>query len=334
MANLTEGQSIQVKGSGSSLYTIKYTGGVYSCSCPAWRNQSLPPNVRSCKHMVREGFSNTTPIVPQPSPVAPTPQVPVTPKEPPVLLAHTWDGADDLTGWWMSEKYDGVRCWWDGTKFLSRLGNEFHAPAWFTEKLPKETLDGELWMGRKLFQQTVGIVKKQVPVGDEWRKLTFMVFDAPDRYLPFEARNAHLDKVLAGLPYVKPVKQEPCYGIAHIKSALKAATAMGAEGLMLRKPGSMYEPGRSNTLLKVKEFTDAEATVTGYEPGKGKHKGRVGALVLRSDTGKEFKAGTGLSDKQRLVPPSVGSRVTYRYQELTQDGIPRFPVFLGARDYE
>ena len=74
--------------------------------------------------------------------------------------------------------------------------------------------------------------------------------------------------------------------------------------------------------------------VTGYEKGKGKHKGRVGALNVKLDNGIEFSVGTGLSDAERENPPPVGSIVTVSYQELTDDGVPRFPSYIGVRDYE
>lgn len=331
MTTLAEGETLKVPGSGSAVHTIKRSGGVYSCSCPAWRNQSLPPDVRNCKHLVKVGLTNGSPTTSQVNPV----QVdPGTPKEPPVLLAHSWDTAQDLTGWWMSEKFDGVRCWWEGDRFLSRLGNEFHAPKWFTENLPTDTLDGELWMGRKLFQQTVGAVRKLNPVDAEWQKIKFMVFDAPAHPVGFEGRVHHVKSRLVGVPYTEAVDHVPCKGIDHIKQSLAWVISQGGEGLMLRQPASKYEAGRSNSLLKVKEFIDAEGTVTGYEPGKGKHKGRVGALQMLTDTGEPFSVGTGLSDREREKPPSVGSRVTYRYQELTVDFKPRFPVFISARDYE
>lgn len=331
MTALNEGETLQVPGSGSAVHTIKRSGGVYSCSCPAWRNQSAHPDTRNCKHLVKVGLTNTPATVAQ---VAVAQAAPTTPKEPPVLLAHSWDTAQDLTGWWMSEKLDGVRCWWEGGRFLSRLGNEFHAPKWFTEGLPKTNLDGELWMGRKLFQQTVGAVKKLNPIDAEWQKLKFMVFDAPAHPEGFEARVEHLRVILVGVPYVEVVDHIPCKGIDHIKRSLVGVTSQGGEGLMLRRPGSLYEAGRSNSLLKVKEFIDAEGTVTGYEPGKGRHKGRVGALLMVTDTGEPFSVGTGLSDQEREKPPSIGSRVTYRYQELTQDNKPRFPVFVAVRSYE
>jgi DNA ligase-1 len=335
MTTLNEGETLKVPGSGSAVHTIKRSGGVYSCSCPAWRNQSLPPDVRSCKHMVKMGFTNTPGSDELDElPTIHISQVPKLQDPPPVLLAHSWDTVQDLTGWWVSEKFDGVRCWWDGTQFISRLGNPFHAPKWFTENLPRTTLDGELWIGRKLFQLTVGAVKKLNPIDAEWRNIRFMVFDAPGHGGEFEERVAHIKTILQDVPHTEPVHHVVCKGTAHIREMLKDVQALGGEGLMLRAPRSKYEAGRSNTLLKVKEFFDAEGTVTGYEPGKGKHKGRVGALLMLSDSGETFSVGTGLSDREREKPPSIGSRVTYRYQELTQDNKPRFPVFVSARDYE
>ena len=97
---------------------------------------------------------------------------------PALLLAHKWNGKSDLTGWWMSEKLDGVRAYWTGSQFVSRLGNTYHAPAWFTKSLPKYPLDGELWVGRKLFQKTVSVVRR-ANAGDEWKNVRYLVFDAP-----------------------------------------------------------------------------------------------------------------------------------------------------------
>jgi DNA ligase len=100
---------------------------------------------------------------------------------------------------------------------------------------------------------------------------------------------------------------------------------------MLRQPGSAYEAGRSSTLLKVKTFRDAEATVIGHQAGAGKHKGRLGALLVRLADGTEFAVGTGFTDKERGAPPPVGSIITFRYQELSNAGVPRFPSYVGVR---
>lgn len=100
---------------------------------------------------------------------------------------------------------------------------------------------------------------------------------------------------------------------------------------MLRQPGSLYVVGRSPTLLKVKSFHDAEAIVTGYTAGKGRHKGVVGALEVELPNGIKFAVGTGLSDQDRRTPPPLKSKITFRYQELSDGGVPRFPSFVGVR---
>jgi DNA ligase-1 len=102
---------------------------------------------------------------------------------------------------------------------------------------------------------------------------------------------------------------------------------------MIRKPQSLYKHGRSSDLLKIKQFQSAEAEVVGYEQGKGKHAGRVGALIA-SFCGEVFKIGTGLSNDQREAPPAIGSVVMFSFFELTDAGKPRFASFMGVRDYE
>jgi DNA ligase-1 len=83
--------------------------------------------------------------------------------------------------------------------------------------------------------------------------------------------------------------------------------------------------------LKVKSFKDDEARVVGHVPGAGRHKGRTGALEVELRNGKRFNVGTGLSDAERESPPPVGSIITFRYQELSDDGVPRFPSYVGVR---
>jgi hypothetical protein len=115
---------------------------------------------------------------------------------PPLLLAERWDSVQDMTGWWMSEKLDGVRAYWDGKAFISRLGNPYHAPDWFTAGLPDTPLDGELWSGRKLFQRTVSIVRRQ-DRSDHWKEIRFLVFDGPAMDAPFEDRLARCREIVS-----------------------------------------------------------------------------------------------------------------------------------------
>lgn len=333
VTDLKDGQSCEMSGSGVKPYVLKNTGGVYSCSCPAWRNQSIAIEKRSCKHLrkLRGDQAEQDRVgkaLPRQAPSAANPAK----EEPPLLLAHNWDNSLDIAGWWMSEKLDGVRAYWDGKRFLSRQGNEFFAPDWFTEGLPRMVLDGELWMGRKQFQKTVSIVRRQ-DRSDAWRKLRYMVFDAPSVAGGFEIRIKALQKTLARKlnKFAKALAHEVCRDAQHLQAELKRVNRLGGEGLMLRQPGSHYEAGRSTTLLKVKTFHDTEAVVIGHEAGRGKHKGRLGALRMQLPDGTEFSLGTGFSDKERQDPPPVGASVTFQYQELSDGGVPRFPSFLRVR---
>lgn len=97
-----------------------------------------------------------------------------------MMLANVYDPDKlDPTGWYMSEKLDGVRCFWNGNNFYSRAGNPFYPPSYFKEALPKDfQLDGELWTERDDFQKCVSIVKRQ-DENDEWKKVRYMIFDAP-----------------------------------------------------------------------------------------------------------------------------------------------------------
>lgn len=241
---------------------------------------------------------------------------------PGVLLAKEWTPAVDPAGWLMSEKLDGLRAYWTGSEFQSRNGNVFHAPAWFAACLPTYALDGELWVGRGRFQDAVSIVRGH-DSGDRWESVRFLTFDAPDHPGAFEDRLAALPRTA----WTCPIEQQICRGVDHLREELARVELRGGEGLMLRAPGSLYERKRSSTLLKVKTFHDAEATVVGHEPGKGKHAGRLGALVCTFQ-GATFGVGTGFTDADRENPPAIGSVITFSYQELTRDGVPRFPTFV------
>ncbi len=333
MPDLKDGETAEVKGSAREPYILKNVGGVYSCTCPAWRNQSVAIERRTCKHLRAYRGEQTE----QERLGSLAPATPKTAKDgedsaPQLLLAESWDNAADLTGWWMSEKLDGVRAWWDGKQFLSRLGNLYHAPDWFIAELPNVPLDGELWLDRKAFQRTVSIVRRQ-DKSDHWHEIKYVLFDAPGVGGPFEERQKALaELVRQHRPrYASVLDQACCTGIEALKSELARVEALGGEGLMLRQPGSRYETGRSPTLLKVKSFHDAEGRVVEHLPGKGRHAGRLGAVVVELPGGLTFSVGTGFSDVQRETPPAIGSTITYRYQELTERGVPRFPSFVRLR---
>ncbi|HEV3116274.1 MAG TPA: DNA ligase, partial [Gemmataceae bacterium] len=139
MPDLLDGETIEMQGSGSRPYVLKNVGGVYSCTCPAWRNQSVAIERRTCKHLrkLRGDAAEEARIG---TAVPAVPKATSTVNAPPLLLAESWDGSTDPAGWWLSEKLDGVRAYWDGKQFLSRLGNLYHAPDWFTAGLPEVPL--------------------------------------------------------------------------------------------------------------------------------------------------------------------------------------------------
>ncbi len=332
MPDIADNESVEIKGSGSSVYTLKNSGGVYSCTCPAWRHQSISIERRTCKHLrAYRGEAEEAERVGNPEPVVKAASSASNHEGPALLLAHKWETDVDITGWWLSEKLDGVRAYWDGTQFLSRLGNRFHPPDWFLEGFPDHPLDGELFGGRKQFQRTVGIVKRQ-DKSPLWKELAYVVFDAPAHTGPFEQRIEHVRSVIGdSTPYARVHEHFPCEGQTHLKEELARVEALGGEGLMARRPGSTYEAGRSSTLLKIKSFKDAEARVVGHVAGAGKHKGRLGALVVELADATRFNVGTGFSDAERANPPQLGAIITFRYQELSDGGVPRFPTFVGVR---
>jgi DNA ligase-1 len=332
MPDLRDGESTFMQGSGSKPYELKNVGGVYSCSCPAWRNQSVPIERRTCKHLRKlRGDEAEEARIGGALPDRPVGEA-GSAEAPPLLLAQRWESDIDLSGWWMSEKLDGVRAYWDGKQFLSRQkGILYHAPEWFVAGLPDVPLDGELWIDRKKFQRTTSIVRRQDKT-ELWKEVQFVVFDAPAMPAVFEERLAFVGDHLKwhAPPYAQALAHELCQGLDHLRRELARVEALGGEGLMLRQPKSRYEVGRSTTLLKVKSFHDAEARVLGHLAGRGKHKGRLGALEVELSDGTRFSVGTGFTDAERANPPAVGSTITFRYQELSEGGVPRFPSYVGV----
>ena len=329
MSEILEGQIVEVQGSASEPYQIKRVGEVVSCSCPAWRNQSLPINKRTCKHIrkIRGDEAESSRIGGSLTMRAPKTNGKVQAVPPALLLANKWTPDTDPAGYWMSEKLDGIRALWTGREFISRLGNKFYPPSWFIKDFCNQRVDGELWMGRGKFQETMSVVRSQ-GLDKEWKSITFRFFDLPDNNFDFEKRYEYM-KTMSLPSHCEVVEQTLCIGVEHLKKTLADYEKKGGEGVMLRKAHSKYEGRRSSTLLKVKSFYDDECTIVGYEPGKGRHKGRLGGYECTLKNGKKFNCGSGLTDKNRDNPLKVGTKITFRYTELTNDGIPRFPVYVG-----
>lgn len=264
-------------------------------------------------------------------------------------------------GWWVSEKIDGVRAIWNGfTKtFYSRTGKLIHAPMEFKDALPSRViLDGELTfndVGK--FKETVSIIMKKKPIMKEWENISYAVFDILEianfqnekeiislvKTYPFEERLVILQRLFSLIPKSKTpaflLPQSKVQSAKEVELVKQQVLEFGGEGLMLRKPGSKYCPGvRSSSLLKVKDFHDADAIVTGWELGSGKFANALGKLNLKwvKKPSVTFKVGTGFKDAlrfadfQKQLPK--GTVVVVKYFEIDKkSGKPRFPVFAGKR---
>lgn len=246
------------------------------------------------------------------------------------LLARNAPADIDPKPYLVSEKLDGVRALWDGATLRFRSGRAVVAPAWFLAALPKTPLDGELWMGRRRFDELSGAVRRSEPVDAEWRRITYRVFELPAGDGPFERRIAQIRTLASDI--VVPVEQQRFASNAELRARLKQVVDAGGEGLMLHRADAPVASGRSELLLKLKPLADAEAVVVGHEPGKGRFAGQLGALELQTPEGVRFKLGTGFSDAQRHDPPPIGATVTYRYRDLTPAGKPRFASFLRVSE--
>ena len=249
-------------------------------------------------------------------------------------LPTVYDDAIDPAPYLVSEKYDGVRGHWDGSVLRYRSGRIVPAPAWFTARLPRTPLDGELWLGRGRFDELSGIVRKTVPVDAEWHQVRYMVFELPGAAGTFAERAQRIREFAAqaAWPQLVAVEQTPVRDREALQRRLAATVAQGGEGLVLHLASAAYRPGRSDVTMKLKPALDTEAVVVAHHAGRGRYTGQLGALEVRAPDGRRFLIGSGFSDAQRRDPPPVGSVVTYRYRDLSSTGLPRFASFLRVHE--
>lgn len=254
--------------------------------------------------------------------------------DPPGMVLAERYAHEEPVNYWVSEKLDGVRAYWDGRQLRFRSGRPIPAPEWFTAVLPEHPLDGELWLGRARFARLSGLVRQSQPADAAWREVRYMVFELPGAGGDFSARLVRLNAVVASIdkPWVQMVEQFQVADTRALKRRLAEVVEAGGEGLMLHRQDALYETGRSRVLLKLTPWLDAEARVIAHVPGKGKYAGMLGALRVEAADGRRFSLGSGLSDADRRNPPAIGTLVTYRYRELTAHGKPRFPRYLRVRE--
>ena len=254
---------------------------------------------------------------------------------PPLLLAQEAPAWPDPAGFLVSEKYDGVRAYWDGQVLRFRSGLAIDAPRSFIERLPPVPLDGELWLGRGRFEALSAIVRRRQPDAVSWQALRYMVFELPGSPGDFASRAQRIQSIArySAWPQLVAVEQGTLPSPPALQRRLHEVIAAGGEGLMLHRADAAYVAGRSQALLKLKPLHDAEGRVLVHLAGRGRHAGRLGALRLRTPQGVEFTLGTGFSDAQREAPPAVGSVVSFTHRGFTADGVPRFASFLRVREF-
>jgi len=270
-------------------------------------------------------------------------------------------------GWLMSEKLDGYRARFNPTtnSFVSRQNKPFNAPKWFTNatSFGENDFDGELFAGRDDFQG-MGVVRKKVPIDEEWFKIKYYVYDMPEIDKPFCERYEMLKLIVSEIEkcwidYVNMnamLKDVTCpivlcnhtmvESMDHMKTFYKSVLDKGGEGIMLKDPKCSYANSRSNHLLKYKPKFDSEATIIGYKDGTKKYDGMLGSFICKPfinhgsyqspdpDINHEF-ATSGMNDdirKSYLETHPIGTIITYEYSGFTQTGKPRFARYLRIRE--
>ncbi len=246
--------------------------------------------------------------------------------KPELFLLKEYQKDSNITHWYMSEKLDGVRAFWDGKKLISRNGKVFAVPAFFTKEFPNMELDGELWSKRSDFSTISSIVNTQKATS-RWKDLTYNVFEVPN------AKGGLLQRlsIVKESNYLKVVKQIKIKNRIALNNFLKSVESRAGEGVVLRDASLPYYTGRNKNALKMKSYLDTECKVIGYTKGRGKFEGLLGSLLCEMKNSKTIKIGSGFSKQERKNPPKIGTVITFKYYGLTSKGNPRFPIYLRER---
>lgn len=247
---------------------------------------------------------------------------------PKLMLAQEFTG-QDIQGWAMSEKLDGVRAFWDGKQLISRQGYAFTPPKAFTQNFPGFPMDGELFRARGEFEQLSAAVRSQ---NGDWRGIKLYVFDVPQAKGTLYQRLSVAKQHLQHFPKANfaIIEQIPVQNEQEARQFLHQVEQMGREGVMLRNPNLPYQSGRVSQLLKLKSSQDDECVITQHHEGKGKYKGMLGAVSCKNKWG-EFRIGSGFKDADRKNPPKIGTTITFKYRGFTQKGLPRFATYWRKR---
>ena len=237
----------------------------------------------------------------------------------------------DINGWYMSEKLDGIRAYWNGKELFTKNGNKIYAPIWFTKNFPNFELDGELWTKRDDFENIQSIVLDKTP-SSKWREITYNIFEIPNKSGDFDKRLEliKLWQIKNKNRFIKIIPQLKCKNKEHLNLYLKRLINKKAEGIILKNPKPFYFKGRNSNILKVKKFNDMEGVIIGFNYDENK---RLKSLVLKLSNDVIFNLGGGFREEIRLNHKfKVGDIITFKYYGFTKNGKPKFASFLRVRE--
>ena len=273
------------------------------------------------------------------------------------MLAHKFNikRVDYSKPVYIQPKLDGVRCLFTKNGAFSRTGKQFMNVAHiqlelvpFFKNNPDVVLDGELYNHdlKYDFEKIISLVRKQKPTADDRLEaknlMQYHLYDFIDNKKTNYQNRMH--QLACADIYSNSIKYVPAYRVYKHEEALNmhhdAYLAKGYEGSILRLDGK-YKHGRSYDLMKFKDFSDTEATIIGYETGKGKREGTLGKFIMQDDDGNEFGCPPGkgynykdLANILNNIGDYIGKRATFTYFQRTQAGSYRHPLFKCIRNYE
>ena len=238
----------------------------------------------------------------------------------------------EISGWFMSEKLDGIRAFWDGKNLLTKNGNIIYAPKYLTKNFPDFSLDGELWTKRNDFENIQNIVLDQKP-SLQWSQITYNIFEVPSSKGDFGQRLERAKEWFKNNPNEKVniIKQLKCKNSKHLENYLEEIVLLKGEGVIIKNPYLSYINKRSSNSLKVKKFYDTEGKVININYNSDSN---MKSLVLKLENGIVFNLGNGFTKENRINYPKIGETVTFKYYGLTKYKKPKFASFLRVRKKE
>ena len=278
------------------------------------------------------------------------------------MLAHKFDinrvDYNQPEGYYIQPKLDGIRCLFTADGAYSRNNKKFMnlkhiemALKPFFEQQPDVVLDGELY-NHKLkndFEKIVSLVRKQKPTEEDRRNaqhlIQFHVYDYFSQDSHYEKYQTRMHNLVCSDIYGPCIKMVEAYKVRKHDDSLyyhwNEFLSNGYEGSILRDGSALYKHGRSYGLMKFKDFSDAEATIVGYEIGQGKRTGTLGKFLMMDDDGNRFGCPPGkgynykdLANMLKNINKYIGQRATFTYFQRTNAGSYRHPLFKCIRNYE